>query len=84
MNSCVLPGQCNARLLMFMGGPGTVGPGKVVGEPQKEEIRSHKVKKLNYLLLFTYLLLAWSALCYGMYYLVCRTVESNLSLIVVC
>ncbi|CAM9404050.1 unnamed protein product [Discosporangium mesarthrocarpum] len=30
-----------SRVMMFVGGPATVGPGQIVGRPKKETIRSH-------------------------------------------
>ncbi|KAG1662005.1 hypothetical protein FOA52_012176 [Chlamydomonas sp. UWO 241] len=35
-------GSCQARIISLIGGPCTVGPGKVVGCEHTEEIRSHK------------------------------------------
>ncbi|XP_063684775.1 protein transport protein Sec23A-like [Bolinopsis microptera] len=33
--------NCGARVMLFLGGPGTQGPGMIVGEDLKEAIRSH-------------------------------------------
>eukprot|EP00884_Botryococcus_braunii_P021827 jgi/Botrbrau1/8328/Bobra.0081s0017.1 len=42
MGGCLLPGSCQARLLLFVGGPSTEGLGKVVDSDLGEPIRSHK------------------------------------------
>lgn len=36
------PQGCGARVVLFTGGPCTVGPGRVVGRPRTEALRSHK------------------------------------------
>lgn len=40
LESCVP--QSPARVLLFTGGPGTIGPGLIVGRELKEAIRAHK------------------------------------------
>ncbi len=44
MGGCLLAGTCQARLLLFVGGPSTEGLGKVVDSELGEPIRSHKVR----------------------------------------
>ena len=43
MAACLPPGTGAARLMLFVGGPTTIGPGKVVEKDLQEPIRSHKV-----------------------------------------
>lgn len=43
MAACLPPGTGAARLMLFVGGPTTLGPGKVVDTDLLEPIRSHKV-----------------------------------------
>lgn len=43
MSACLPPGTGAARLMLFVGGPTTIGPGKVVETDLQEPIRSHKV-----------------------------------------
>ena len=43
MNACLPAGTGAARLMLFVGGPATHGPGKVVDTDLQEPIRSHKV-----------------------------------------
>ncbi len=40
--ACLPPGLCAGRILLFVGGPSTDGPGRVVDRPLAEPIRSHK------------------------------------------
>ncbi|KAK9802822.1 hypothetical protein WJX73_002168 [Symbiochloris irregularis] len=42
MAACLPPGTGAARLMLFVGGPTTLGPGKVVDTDLLEPIRSHK------------------------------------------
>lgn len=42
MSACLPPGTGAARLMLFVGGPTTIGPGKVVETDLQEPIRSHK------------------------------------------
>ena len=51
MSACLPAGTGAARLMLFVGGPPTCGPGKVVETDLQEPIRSHKVR------------LAWSVGC---------------------
>jgi protein transport protein SEC23 len=39
MSASVPPGSCMARIMLFTGGPGTEGAGKVIGRDLTEEIR---------------------------------------------
>jgi hypothetical protein len=39
MSASVPPGSCMARIMLFTGGPGTEGAGKVIGQDLTEEIR---------------------------------------------
>jgi hypothetical protein len=39
MSASVPPGSCMARIMLFTGGPGTEGLGKVIGRDLTEEIR---------------------------------------------
>ena len=43
MNACLPAGTGAAHLMLFVGGPATHGPGKVVDTDLQEPIRSHKV-----------------------------------------
>ena len=42
MGGCLPAGGCAARMLLFVGGPCTEGPGRVVDKDLTEPIRSHK------------------------------------------
>lgn len=43
MGACLPAGSCMGRLMLFVGGPATEGPGRVVEKELSEPIRSHKV-----------------------------------------
>ena len=47
MSACLPAGTGAARLMLFVGGPPTCGPGKVVDTDLQEPIRSHKVLCCN-------------------------------------
>lgn len=44
LGASVPTGNCQARVLAFIGGPCTEGNGKIVGRELAEEVRSHKVR----------------------------------------
>lgn len=44
MGACLPAGSCMGRLMLFVGGPATEGPGRVVEKELVEPIRSHKVR----------------------------------------
>ena len=59
MGATLLPGSCAARLMLFVGGPSTEGPGKVVEKELSEPIRSHKVCLISVCTLVRHLRYTW-------------------------